>query len=126
MSEEFKKFLDQHSIIHSCTTAYNPQGNGIAEQAMQEISKGLRMLEDKNLDETIKKIEKASNHLYHRIIGTTPRKAFTGKNEMDDEKIKRTADQINQNVLKNYKENLTVNEQVYEIGQKIWLKKTPK
>ena len=50
MSNEFKKYLEEHGIHHQATTAYSPQQNGVAERMNRTLGNlVLSMLHHKNI-----------------------------------------------------------------------------
>ena len=44
-SQQFKQFMADNGIKHSCTSPYHPSSNGLAERAVQTVKQGISKLE---------------------------------------------------------------------------------
>ncbi|KRH94117.1 putative LTR transposon [Pseudoloma neurophilia] len=122
MSQEFKNLLAKWKVEHRISTAYNPQGNSIAERMMQEITKGLRILRETPLKSAVKKIVYAHNNIYHRMIGCSPLRALNINETKESPKNLHLREQINQRITKIYGDSVTIDQKEFAISDRVWLK----
>ena len=83
-SNAFKRFLQQHKIAHSFTSAYHPQTNGLNEKANDAIGKGLRLARmdrpNYKWSTSLKDVVNNYNNSIHTVTGFSPEQLMHGSN----------------------------------------------
>lgn len=76
ISKQFKNFTDNYKIQHILTSAHNPNGNGLIENANRTIGEALRFSRYKDNETIIENIHTKLNNTYQKTIRMLPSEAW--------------------------------------------------
>lgn len=134
ISEAFKQFCESQSIKHITPTAYNPQGNGMAERINQTISFGIRMRKrEESIEDMTTRIQNGMNTSFHTALGSVPEIVMTGIDSLNklnqdqnlsEEELKKNREKAQATAKIRMNKRRIMHE--YEIGKKVHLLESEK